>query len=193
MQVSNIVVLAALAVSALIFDGGARANPVRSHYTTIDIKSCQKVDQHPDGATWSCPGLPGYPVWLAEGDLRTFISVGADAAKRRAAEQTLAAFNSIFRKGSSRTTLEWRFARSGSALVPYATILRYFTSNDTGQGQVLVVSKVTRTETCHMAYIDALATPDPMVLAHKIADENARAFDCRKKPMTVGVTGRSPM
>jgi hypothetical protein len=44
-----------------------------------------------------------------------------------------------------------------------------------------------------MAYIDALATPEPIVQAHRIADENARAFDCGKEPVTVGTTGKRPL
>lgn len=190
---AKVATLAVVAASMALPAGTAAANPVKSQYTTIDLKACQRMKQHPDGSTWRCPGLPGYPVWLAEGDLRTFISVGVKADKYRAAEQTLGPFNSIFPKGSARATLEWRFNRVGSALVPYATILRYFTSNDTGRGQVLVVAKVAKTENCHVAYIDALATPEPMALAHKIADETAATFDCAKEPTMVGVKGKSPM
>lgn len=169
------------------------ANPLKSQYTTIDLKVCTKLKAHPDGSAWRCPGLPGYPVYVAEGDLRTFISVGANAEKRRAAEQTLGPFNTIFPAGTRRATLEWRFNRKGDTLVPYATILRYYTKNDTGRGEVLVVTKVSPAQTCQMAYIDALATPEPMVLAHKIADEAARTFDCGKEPMTAGSRGKSPL
>src|SRR5688572_8524679 len=149
----------------------AAANPLKSQYTTIDLKACAKLKAHPDGASWRCPGLPGYPVYIAEGDLRTFVSVGAKAEKRRAAEQTLGPFNTIFPAGSRRATLEWRFQRRGDAAVPYAIILRYYTRDDAGRGEVIVVTKVGPAQTCQVAYIDALATPEPMVLAHKIADE----------------------
>jgi hypothetical protein len=180
-------------VTATLFAPGAAANPVKSQYTTIDLKACKKTGRHEDGGAWLCTGLPGYPVYVAEGDLRTFVSAGPNAAKRRAAEQTLGPFNSIFAKGAQRATLEWRFDRNGNRLLPYATILRYFTKNDTGQGEVIVVSRVAGPQSCHVAYIDALATPDPIVLAHKIADETARTFDCRKQPMTAGRSGKSPM
>ncbi len=169
------------------------ANPLKSQYTTIELKSCTKLKTHPDGSAWRCRGLPGYPVYIAEGDLRTFMSVGANAEKRRAAEQTLGPFNTIFPAGSRRATLEWRFDRKGTEVIPYATIPRYYTKNDTGLGEVIVVTKVSPAQTCQMAYIDALATPDPIVLAHKIADETARSFDCRKEPATAGPTGKSPL
>jgi hypothetical protein len=171
----------------------AAANPLKSQYTTIDLKACAKLKAHPDGTSWRCPGLPGYPVYVAEGDLRTFVSVGAGAEKRRAAEQTLGPFNTIFAAGSRRATLEWRFNRKGGALVPYATILRYYTKNDTDRGEVLVVTKVSPAQTCQVAYIDALATPEPMVLAHRIADETARSFDCGKEPATAGTKGKTPL
>ncbi len=171
----------------------AAANPLKSQYTTIDLKICAKLKAHPDGASWRCPGLPGYPVYVAEGDLRTFVSVGARAEKRRAAEQTLGPFNTIFAAGSRRATLEWRFYRKGGTLVPYATILRYYTKNDTDRGEVLVVTKVSPAQTCQVAYIDALATPEPMVLAHRIADETARSFDCGKEPATAGTKGKTPL
>jgi hypothetical protein len=169
------------------------ANPLKSQYTTIDLKACTKLKAHPDGSSWRCPGLPGYPVYVAEGDLRTFVSAGANAEKRRAAEQTLGPFNTIFPAGSRRTTLEWRFNRKGDTLVPYAIILRYYTRNATGRGEVLVVTKVSPAQTCQVAHIDALTTPEPMVLAHRIADETARAFDCRNEPVTAGPTGKSPL
>jgi hypothetical protein len=55
------------------------------------------------------------------------------------------------------------------------------------------VSKVSETETCHVAYIDALANPDAIALARQIADKQAKSFDCRQQPHTEGATGRSPM
>jgi hypothetical protein len=169
------------------------ANPLKSQYTTIDLRSCRKINTHPDGSAWRCEGLPGYPVYIAEGALRTFISVGANAEKRRAAEQTLGPSNTIFPAGSRRTTLEWRFHRKGDAAVPSAIILRYYTKSDAGRGEVIVVTKVSPAQTCQVAHIDALATPVPMVLAHKIADEAAPSFDCRREPAAAGTIGKKPL
>lgn len=182
-----------LAAMAAAMPASGHANPLKSQFTTIELKSCTKLKTHPDGSAWRCRGLPGYPVYVAEGDLRTFVSVGTDAEKRRAAEQTLGPFNTIFPAGSRRATLEWRFNRKGGTLVPYATILRYYTKNDTGRGEVLVVTKVSPAQTCQVAYIDALAMSEPIVLAHRIADETAPSFDCRKEPATTGPSGKSPL
>ena len=57
----------------------AAANPVKSLYTTVELKACKQVKRHRDGGAWLCEGLAGLPVYVAEGDLRQFLSVGADA------------------------------------------------------------------------------------------------------------------
>jgi hypothetical protein len=186
------VVIAGCLVPAL-GQAPAAANPVKSLYTTVDLKVCKQTRRHRDGGAWRCEGLAGFPVYFAEGDLRQFVSVGANAEKRRAATQTLGAFNSIFEKGSSRATIEWRFDRRGERKLPYATIVRFHTSRDGRSGDVLVVSKVSDTETCHVAYIDALANQDAITLARHIADKQAKSFDCRNEPRTEGATGKSPM
>ena len=171
----------------------AAANPVKSLYTTVELKACKPVKRHRDGGAWLCDGLAGLPVYVAEGDLRQFLSVGANAQKRRAASQTLGAFNSIFENGSDRATVEWRFDRRGERKIPYATIVRFHTSREGRKGDVLVVSKVSATETCHVAYIDALANQDAITLARFVADNQAKAFDCRNEPRAEGATGKSPM
>jgi hypothetical protein len=171
----------------------ATANPVKSLYTTVELKACKRVKRHRDGGAWLCDGLAGLPVYVAEGDLRQFLSVGADAQKRRAATQTLGRFNSIFENGSDRATIEWRFNRRGEQQIPYAIIVRFHTSHEGRKGDVLVVSKVSLTETCHVAYIDALANSNAITLARFVADTRAKTFDCRAEPQPEGATGRSPM
>jgi hypothetical protein len=173
--------------------GPACANPLKSLYTTIELKDCQVVKKGDDGAAWLCGGIEGYPVYVAEGDLRTFVSVGKAPEKRRAATQTLKAFNSLFKKGSKRAILEWRIVRRNGRPVPFATIQRYYTSRGALRGEVLVVTRVTEDEECHVAYIDALANPNAIALARSVADEKARRFSCRSDPMPVGQSGRSPM
>ena len=148
---------AALAMALALGAGPAVSNPVKSLYTTVELKSCKLVKHHKDGDAWRCAGLPGYPVYVAEGDLRQFVSAGPNAERRRAATQTLRPFNTIFENGGGRATIEWRFDRRGKGEVPYATIVRYHTARGSSRGDVLVVSKVSPRETCHVAYIDALA------------------------------------
>lgn len=186
--------LALLSVAAACLTSTAtNANPLKSLYTTIELKSCKQIKRHPDGGAWLCPGLEGYPVYVAEGDLRTFVSVGPSPERRRAANQTLKSFNSLFRGRSNRATLEWRFVRKNGQPVPYATIQRYFTKSDTASGEVLVVTKVSPTEDCHVAHVDALATPNAIAVARRIADDEARSFDCKRDPKSAGTLGKSPM
>jgi hypothetical protein len=169
------------------------AFPAKSLYTTIDLKTCKTIRADADGARWMCKGLPGYPVYVAEGDLRMFVSAGPSPEKRRAARQTLRAFNSLFTGTTSRATMEWRFVKQGGRDVPYATILRYETQNDTTKGQILVVTKVTQKESCQVGFVDALANADAIEIARKLADETARIFDCATDPKSVGESGKSPL
>jgi hypothetical protein len=186
-------VLCALAVAAALAPSPAAAFRLKSLYTTVELKSCKLIKRHRDGGAWRCEGLAGYPVYVAEGDLRQFVSIGEDAAARRAAQQTLAPFNSIFERGSRRAIIEWRFVRRDGRPIPFAAIVRFHTSLERRKGQVLVVLKVSPSQTCHVAHVDALANPDAIALARKIADEAARQFDCSEEARTIGATGKSPM
>jgi hypothetical protein len=188
-----LVTLLAGCLAAALGQAPAAANRVKSLYTTIDLKACRQLKRDRDGGAWQCEGLGGMPVYVAEGDLRQFLSVGANPEMRRAATQTLGPFNSLFERGSDRAIIEWRFDRRGERQIPYAIIVRLHTSRDGRKGDVLVVSKVGASETCHVAYIDALANSDAIALARRVADSRAKAFDCRQEPRTEGATGKSPM
>ena len=37
----------------------ATANPVKSLYTTVELKACKRVKRHRDGSAWLCEGLAG--------------------------------------------------------------------------------------------------------------------------------------
>jgi hypothetical protein len=190
---ASFLALGLLAGYASLGTSDAAAFPAKSLYTTIDLKTCKTIRADVDGARWLCKGLPGYPVYVAEGDLRMFVSVGPAPERRRAARQTLRAFNSLFTGKTSRATMEWRFIKQGSRDVPYATILRYETQNDTAKGQILVVTKVSPTEACHAGFVDAIANVDAIDIARKLADETARTFDCASDPKQAGERGRSPL
>lgn len=166
---------------------------VRTLFTTIDLAQCRVVKRSRDGNSWRCNGLAGFPVFIAEADLRFYVSTGSDAASRRAATQSLPPFNTIFKGNSSRAAVEWRFTTPNGRTVPYATIVRYFTALDGAHGEVLVVTRVTDNEACHVAYVDALANRDAIVIARRIADETALKFDCRGNPTIEGASGVSPM
>lgn len=165
---------------------------IKSLYTAIDLGRCEVVRDR-TGHGRLCAGLAGYPVYVAENGRSSYLSVGRNADKRRAARQTLKSFNTLFHDGGQRTTVEWRFVVREQRPVPYATIVRYFTKSDAGEGEVLVVTRVTAQEACHVAYVDALANADAIVLARKIADTVARSQPCPEEPAVLGESGRSPM
>lgn len=164
----------------------------RSVYTTIDLPTCSRTKTS-DGESHICKGLPGYPIYMAEGDLRAFIAASTAPAKSRAAEQTLKAFNTPFKGNATRAPIEWRIVIREGKQVPYAAIIKYYTKNDEAQGQVFVVMKIAGAETCHVAYIDAVANPEAIILARQVADEKARNFNCKEPPAIVGARGKSPM
>lgn len=161
----------------------------KSLYTTLEIPACKVVKRHPDGNSYECPGLPGHPVYFAEGDLRTFLSFGNKPGKRRAATQTLGPFNTLFEGKGRRTTIEWRISDRGGKIEPYAAIVRYFVSRDKARSEALVVTRTDQKDACHVAYIDAKANPDAIMMARRIADEEAPRFTCDKEPAIVGTPG----
>ncbi|MEQ1697405.1 MAG: hypothetical protein ABL901_16355 [Hyphomicrobiaceae bacterium] len=165
----------------------------KSLFTSIDRKACTTLRSHPDGNAYRCPGLDGFPIYLAEGDHRTFVAGSIEPEKTRAAQQTLGAFNTPFLHSSHRAIIEWRFTIKEKRKVPFAMIVRYFTEMNGRKGEVLVVTRIAGKEACHVGYVDALANANAIVLARRIADERARTFDCRTDPSIEGERGRSPL
>lgn len=172
----------ALAVALLLTGPAFGQSELQSQYTDVDLDLCTVTAADDMGAVWACPGYKGIPVMIAEGDLRMFVSFGLKATEEKAAVETLPPFNRLGAK------LEWRLSNRTGGWAPVATILRWFTSRETGEneGQVLVVSQLLEGATCHIAYIDALANPGANELARRIADEKAGHFDCANDPEYVG-------
>ena len=204
-QVAGAVAAFAVALCSASTASASEKSRIKSRFTTVELKSCAAVKADSDGGAWICKGLSGYPVYVAEGDLRQFISFGVNGKSRRAATQTLQSFSSIFSAQHGRATIEWRFRRSDGRDVPYATIVRFYTLSGSAKakgeggasgtkGEVLIVTKVTPTDACQIARIDARANPDAIMLARSAADELNAEFECKTdQPRVVGATGRSPM
>lgn len=149
---------------------------ITSSYTKINLDECTLLDTSDMGASWACPGYKGYPLYVAEGDLRFFVSYGFGALDEMAASQTLPAFNNI------NDTLEWRLTQINGNFTPFATILRFITEYGEMselRGNILVVTKLEQGNTCHIAYIDAQIVPNANELAREIADNYAQNFDCQ--------------
>ncbi|WP_349436200.1 hypothetical protein [Pararhizobium sp. A13] len=160
----------------------ARAND--STYTDLDTDHCKTLspeDAEGGGISLQCKGLKDYAVYFKEGDLRQSILYGpAGEAYIDGVFESFEPFNHTARK------IEWRLGPDGK---PTATIIRWFVENidpATGEpspkveGQVLVVSKVAGEDGmgCVVGYVDALANPEPNVLARQIADTKADGFLC---------------
>ncbi|MDO8359227.1 MAG: hypothetical protein Q7T08_04215 [Devosia sp.] len=175
--------IGALVSTALLLPGVALAGEFQSQFTDVDFDQCTLITSDEMGGTYACPGYRGIPVMIGEGDHRTFVSYGLTSTTEKAAQQTLPPFNHF----AKNAKIEWRLEQGDEDWVPVATILRWFTSRETGEkeGQVLVVTQLLPGATCHIAYIDALAVKDANAMAQKIADEKAGSFDCANEPEVV--------
>jgi len=160
----------------------AGAAELRSEYTDLSFDQCTTISSDEVGGTSVCPGLRGYPVILAEGDLRQSVSYGVQAIDEKAMNQGFSAFNHVGQK------IEWLVdASDKDNLQPVATILRWFIAGDDGTDkyQVLVVTQLKLGATCRIALIDALSVKDANAVARKIAQDKAGNFDCADEPELV--------
>lgn len=183
-----------VSVALLLTISGERLVAQESVYTRIDLEAeCQITEQVEEGGfiAFSCDGLPGYPVRVAEGDLRQFTQFGG-VTPESLRSQTFAPWNRV------NSVVEWRLTDER----PYATILRWFIENvnaATGSvdpalvGQVLVISTVAAPEggeSCMVGMVDALANTEANQLARSVADTLAPGFDCnRDRPRYHGARG----
>ena len=143
-----------------------------SAYTNIEIDKCRVIFQDRESGSigWMCAGYQDMELFVAEGDIRFFVSAGTNADRRMAARQTLPEFN------YTHNVLEWRLDNGR----PFATILRYFIAVN-GEGdeeQVLVVTKIGKEDSCQVARVNASRNQNANVLAREAADTLARDFVC---------------
>ena len=190
------------AIAALAFlaagIGTTTAGSLTSVYTKTDGPDCQTIrkpgaDEENGGyALWTCGSVGGMAAIFADADARQM--VGYTRARDQYSEadvqeldyRTLGPFNTFHK------VMEWRVDKSGAESVPYATILRFFTSvtKDDGtpyNGQVLVVTRLGPEGACPVAYVDARANKNANALATEAADTIARSVTCNgSDPQTVG-------
>lgn len=168
-------ILGAAAIVSLMAGTAGAADNFTSQYTDLDFEQCTRIIADEIGATFACPGYRGIPVMVGEGDLRMFVSFGLTSTTEKAAEETLPPFNHLGAK------IEWRLKEGEEGYEPVATILRWYTQREEGEGegQVLVVTQIKMGATCHIAYIDATANANANDLAREAADTLAGDFDCQ--------------
>jgi len=174
--------LALLALS-LVASPALAQSGFTSAYTDLNLDDCLVLEADDFGASWSCPGYKGFPVKVQEGDLRFSISYGFEPEENSTGFQTLPPFNNLGGK------LEWRLSNAKGYFFPVATIVRYHTADTvTGEdkGQVLVVTQIAEGNSCHIAYVDALANKNANDLAREAADK-AGDFNCAAdEPEVIG-------
>lgn len=157
-----------------------------SSYTVLSFADCSVISTDDFGSTWACPGLKGMPVMVHESERRFRVSYGLTSTTEIAAGQTLPPEN------QPGEEIEWRVSNAEGSYRPFATIVKFFTRPESGEGEageVLVVTKLAPGATCHVAYVDAVANADAEALARTAADEKARDFDCRNQPEVIGKFG----
>ena len=181
---------AALIVSGVIVVP-AVGQPAAQVNTVFDFKKCHYASGRDieDYGVHRCPGYAGIEVRVSAGDQRTQVSFGRRAGDEPAASQTFPAFNSV-----SGGMIEWRLdIRPRGRPRPFAAIMRWNVkqdeSTDPTKGAVLVVTRLGEGHVCQVGFVDARANSDASELARRIADENARTFQCGKdKPIVLGKT-----
>lgn len=172
----RLIMLLSIVLGLAVSAGSAAAQGNQSAYTDLDLDQCLVMHSDDFGSSWACPGYRGYPVRIAEGDLRFFVSYGFGAPEQPAAGQTLGPFNTLGPK------IEWRLRNEGGTWRPFATILRYRLDavEDYPGGEVLVVTQLgdgPGTQ-CQIAWVDARANADANELAREAADTLAGDFPC---------------
>ncbi len=174
-----------LSTAFAAFGSSAAAGRISSLYTQFTLKDCQLIETYENGqgAAFRCPGFRGHKITVVESDLRFFITYRQDGKKQTVSHQTLPAFNSIF-SGNRPAVIEWRVHSYRSGWVPFATIIRYYSNHESGNGkrqdQTLVITKITRDDACHIGYVDAKLNPDANIIARQVADRMSDEFDCRR-------------
>lgn len=184
------------AVVLVVATSGALAQNFASVYSSTDVRKCKKIDAAKvgdgDWSVWLCVGIGGRVVLVSEDDLRMTVSIARDrksASEQPAASQGFSPFNRI------HDTIEWRTSKGA----PFATIQRWFLSDSAnpskdGRPTPVGMMVVTRLDpACHVAYVDVAANggADANVLTRQAADEHARGFDCKQKPIVIGKRGRA--
>ena len=170
----------------------AAANPVKSLYTTVDLKTCKQVKRHRDGGAWRCDGLGGLPVYVAEGDLRQFVSVGANAEKAPRRHADARRLQLDFREGRQprHHRVALRSPRRAQTRLRHHRALPHLARRPQRRraGGVEGVRHRDLPRGLHRR----ARQPDAIALARQIADKQAKSFDCRQEPHTEGATGQQP-
>ncbi|WP_394824185.1 hypothetical protein [Pendulispora albinea] len=144
---------------------------IDSKFTSIKPQGCTKLEEGPAYVKFDCGGLAGYRIITEDADLRANVQV-ATATK----EMDLNVWSGKIGNGgftSLGDTVDWRGVVNGTTFTPFAITFRVTSQNV----QYLVVSKISKTQSCQFKVFNASKHPDANTLARQTADA-ARTAAC---------------
>jgi hypothetical protein len=150
------------------------AAPITSMYTATSGKGCRTIRTFKEtgDSEWRCPGVAGYQLEVAEGDLRMNIQVVAPNGKKSDLNYwgvITSAFSSLGDKA------EWRVQKINGKTIPIALIVRVNASENPEAPEkttsYLAVAKITPGKTCVTDKIGPSATANEE--ARRAADSAA--------------------
>lgn len=152
------------------------AQKMTSVYTSLSDKKCKTIESNPDeGGSYLglCPGIGGYKLMLAEGDLRQNVTVVAPNKREYSLEfgsKVTSAFNAV------GTTAEWRVSGAGKKVKPMALIVRLNANenpeNPSVNSSYLIVAKITAGSACITDIVQP-TVKNQNVVARGLADASA--------------------
>ncbi len=153
----------------------SQAQTIRSVYTNLGEKQCRTIKSSAEEAgeyLGRCPGIAGYSLLVAEGDLRQNITVVTPKKTEHSLDLwsvVSPAFSSLGPKA------EWRVTTQKNKVVPVALIVRYNASenseNPDKTTSYLAVIKITSSDIC----VTDKVSPNPKANedARRLADQSA--------------------
>lgn len=177
----NFRILSTALAGALFLSVGASAALAQSIvYSDTKGKPCRQLQDEQELSEFECKGPAGQKVVFVDMGLMFGVQFGKDAMKQppfRAADKSIG------------DKIEWHLDATGK---PYASILRVYVGEESNwpkkpqTHQVLVVTKISGDDACHIAYINA-RIPNANAKAAEIADTRTPSFNCASdKPERIG-------
>lgn len=171
------------AAVAILIPSYALSADFDSVFISYNQDNCISPATNNFDAEFYCIGQNNIPYYIATADAerQAFVSYGENSKNEQAASQSLPQVTSV------EPDVEWRITNETGDWQAFAAIQKWYTTNEWDTpGETLVVTKVEKGSTCHIAYIDAVVTPRPHNRARKIADLCTHKFRCATdKPMVI--------
>jgi len=166
---------AILALSASIALG-QKSRKVSTIYTDLSAEKCKTVESSVEGTgryRGICPGVGGYKIELLEGDIRQSLNIIAPNGEKSELDfvsNVSSAFSSVGEKA------EWRVRRNGENVEPFALIVRYNSSDESGETQKtnsrLIIIKIQKSTACITDIVEPISNANLKAREMAYASEN---------------------